>query len=88
VASRSNARSLVNLVQRRALVHGDVIGLVTLDLKLRFILAGMARMAFVLRIARVDLDDSARHMASLGIPADMVTDLEVFAHTLAAPLKS
>jgi hypothetical protein len=35
----------------------------------------------VLRIARVDLDYPAGNIASLGIPANMIADFEVFAHT-------
>jgi len=72
----------VNLVQHRPLMHGDVVGRVALDLVLRLIFAGMVHMAFVLHIARVDLDDAAGHMASLGIPANMVADFEAFAHAI------
>lgn len=61
-------------------MHGNVISLVALDLELRFIFTGMARIAFVLRIARVDLDYPAGNIASLGIPANVIADLEVFAH--------
>jgi hypothetical protein len=54
--------------QHRPLMHGDVISLVALDLELRVIFTGMARIAFVLRIARVDLDYPTGNIASLGIP--------------------
>jgi len=49
-------------------MHGDVMSLVALDLELRVIFTGMARIAFVLRIARVDLDYPTGNIASLGIP--------------------
>jgi hypothetical protein len=38
--SRFRVRSVSDLRQRRGFVHGDVIGLITLDLVLRFIFAG------------------------------------------------
>ena len=66
-------------MQDRALVHGDVIGLVALDLVLRFGFAGMPRVAFVFRVARVDLDDSAGNVAGLGIPPNMIADFELYA---------
>ena len=61
-------------------MHGDVISLVALDLELRVIFTGMARIAFVLRIARVDLDYPAGYIAGLGIPANAIADLKVFTH--------
>jgi hypothetical protein len=65
-------------------MHRDVIGPVALDLELWLLFAGMVHIAFVLGIPRVDLDYSARHMASLGIPADMIADFESFAHVRSA----
>ena len=59
-------------------MHGDVISLVALDLELRVIFTGMARIAFVLRIARVDLYYPAGNIASLGIPANMIADFKLF----------
>jgi hypothetical protein len=70
----------VDLLQRRSLMHGNVIGFVALDLELRFIFTGMACVALVLRIARVDLDYPAGYVASLGIPANMIADFKVLAH--------
>jgi len=75
----------VNLLQHRPLVHGDVIGLIALDLELRFLFTGMVHISFVLRVACVDLDYPARDIASLGIPANMIADFEALAHV--APLK-
>jgi|HubBroStandDraft_5_1064220.scaffolds.fasta_scaffold147839_3 hypothetical protein len=68
----SHARNTVPL--------GDVISLVALDLELRVIFTGMARIAFVLRIARVDLDYPTGNIASLGIPENVIADFKVFAH--------
>jgi hypothetical protein len=68
-------------------VHGNVIGLVTLDFELWFIFTGMVQIAFVLRVARVDFDYPARDIARLGIPANAIADFEVFAHVHAAPLE-
>jgi hypothetical protein len=67
-------------MQRRALVHGDVLGLVALDLVLRFILAGVVRVSLVIEIFCVNLDDLAAHMPSLRIPADVIADFEFSRH--------
>ena len=61
-------------------MHGDVIGLVAPNLELRLFLARVARIAFVLRVAGVDLDYPAGYTASLRIPANMVADFKVLAH--------
>src|SRR3546814_18080995 len=53
----------VDLVQRRALVHGDVVGLVALDLVLRIGFAATAHVAFVICVARVHLDDISTYVA-------------------------
>jgi hypothetical protein len=66
-------------------MHGNVIGLVTLDFELWFIFAGMVYVALVLRIARVDLDYPAGHKASLGIPANVIAEFKVRAHVSVPP---
>src|SRR5215470_3694092 len=73
-------RSSRNLPQSRAFVHGDVLGLVTLDLVLRFFRASVARMALVLGVPGVDPDDPAAHKPGFRIPANMIADFESFAH--------
>src|SRR5277367_5411016 len=77
-----------NLVQHPPLMHGDVVGGVAPDLVLRLIFAGIVHKAFVLRIACVDLDYSAGHMASLGIPGNMIAHFEVFAQLLRASART
>jgi len=62
-------------------MHGNVISLVALDLELRVIFTGMMRIAFVLRIARVNLHDPAGNIASLGISENVIADFKFFAHT-------
>lgn|SRR5687768_4189112 len=79
---------LTDLVQRRTLVHGDVIGLVALDLVLRLVLARMTRMSLIFRITSVGLDDPATHMPRLGIPADVIADLELPAQVSSAFARS
>src|SRR5699024_10329696 len=69
-----------DLLQRAALVHGDVVGPVALDLVLRLVPAGMAGVALVLRIAGVDPGDPAADVTGLGVPADVVADLEFMGH--------
>src|SRR5699024_5373941 len=68
------------LGQRRALVRRDVVGLVALDLVLGLVLARAATVALVLEVLRVDLRDRAPHPACLGVPADVIADLEPLAH--------
>ena len=70
----------VDLVQRRALVHRDVIGLVALDLVLRIGFAATVRVALVVGIARVHLDDRSAHVTGFGIPANVIADFERMAH--------
>ena len=67
-------------MQHRALVHGNVLGLVALDLILRIVLGTMARVTLILGIAGINLDDPASDMARFGIPTDVVTDLEFCGH--------
>jgi hypothetical protein len=62
-------------------MHGNVIGPVALDFELGLIFTGMARIAFVLRIARVDSSYPTGNIASLGIPANAITNFKVFAYT-------
>ena len=69
---RAHARPLSDLVQRRALVHGDVVGLVALDFVLRIVRAAVARMSLVFGVAGMDLDDAAADMARFRIPSDVV----------------
>src|SRR6185312_14702924 len=75
----------IDFVQRRALVHGDVVGLVALDLVLRIVLAAVAGVALVVGVAGVDLDDLAADVAGLGVPAHVVADLECMAHGCVSP---
>src|SRR5262245_20392465 len=77
--SRDNALSSV-LAQRRALVEGDVIGLVALDLVLRLVFRRAARVALVESVTGVDLDDPPRNVAGFGVPADAIAFLEFRGH--------
>ena len=70
----------IDLVQRLALVRGDVFRLVAPDLVLRFVLTGVVRVSLVIEIFRVNLDDPAAHVTRLRIPADVIADPESFAH--------
>ena len=58
----------------------DVIGLVTPDLVLRVILAGVVRVALVVEIPGVDLDDGAADVASFRVPGDVIADFELGWH--------
>lgn len=52
-------------MQRAALVHGHVLGLVALDLVLRIVLAAMARVALLGGVARMHLGDVTADVARL-----------------------
>ena len=64
-------RSIREFPQRRALVHRNVIGLITLDLVLRFILAGMNRVSLELDSGCDHSRDPAADAAGFRIPAHM-----------------
>jgi len=64
----------LNLRQRAALMHRDVISLVTLDLVLRIISATAVRVSLVLHVFRVHLHNFALHVARFGIPAHVVSN--------------
>ena len=66
-------------MERRAFVGRYMVGLVALDLVLRRIGRGVVRIALVVEVARMNGDDAARHAPGLGIPADMIPDLETAA---------
>src|SRR5262249_47836061 len=63
-----------------ALVRGDVIGLVALDLVLWLLLRGVMHVPLIEEVLRMDGDDRARHAASLGVPGDVIADSESPAH--------
>jgi len=62
------------------LVGRDMIGLVAFDLVLGIVFAGVMRVSLVVEVCRMHLDDRSRHVTSLGIPADVITDFEPFRH--------
>ena len=61
-------------------MHGDMVRLVALDFILRLILGGVTRVALVVRIPRMDLDNPARDVPGLGIPGDVIAPFEAFCH--------
>jgi hypothetical protein len=72
--------SAISLVQGRAFVHRDVVGLVALDFILRFILAGAVHMSFVVNILEVDPDNRAAHVSCFRIPRHMIANCEPLSH--------
>src|SRR3546814_4895814 len=70
-------RSVFRLLQRPALVHGDVVGLVAPDLVLRIVLAAVAGVAVPVEVLHVHFGDLAADVASFGIPRAVVADLEL-----------
>lgn len=57
---------LGDVVQRRPLVHRDVIGLVALDFVLRVVGAGVVRVALPVEVLLVHLGDVPAHVAGFG----------------------
>src|SRR5699024_6764486 len=72
--------SFVDQMQGAALVGGDVIGLVALDLVLRFLRRSTATVDLVVEVGGVDLRDGPRDLPGLGVPSHMVTDREFARH--------
>jgi hypothetical protein len=60
--------------QRTALMHRDVIGLITLNLVLRVIDTTAVGVTFVLHIFCVHLDYFALHVARLRVPTHVVSN--------------
>ena len=77
---RCHKSSGVHLGQCRTLVHRDVVCLVALDFVLWIIRARVMRVSLVIEIFRMDLDDLARNVPSLRIPADVIADFETSRH--------
>ena len=71
---------LADFFQRCALVHRDMFGFVAGDLVLRIFRAGVMGVALVIAVLGVDFDDLATDMAGLGVPFDVIADLEFFDH--------
>jgi hypothetical protein len=59
-------------------MHRDMIGLVALDLVLRFILAGMNCVAFKRDVARDDPGDPAADPSGFRVPAHVISPPESF----------
>ena len=77
---RSALRLAFKEPQCCSLVHGDMIGLIALNLVLRIILARMMDVAFVVHVCRVHPHDMAADPASFGIPGYMIADFECLRH--------
>src|SRR3546814_2339065 len=74
---KEGRRSVLRLLQRPALVHGDVVGLVALDLVLGIVLAAVPGVAVPVEVLHVHFRDLAADVAGFGIPRDVVADLEL-----------
>jgi hypothetical protein len=57
-----------------------MIGLVAFNLILRIVGTRVMRIAFVICVACMNLDDAAADMTGLGIPGDVIADFEALAH--------
>lgn len=78
----------VDLLQRLALMHGDVIGFVALDLVLRVLFRAAAYVPLVFRVPGVDFRDLAGDITGFGVPADVISDLECVSHGVSLSLIS
>src|SRR3546814_18752482 len=70
-------RSVFRLLQRPALVHGDVVGLVAPDLVLRIVLAAVAGVAVPVEVLHVDFCDLGADVDRFGISSDGVQYHEI-----------
>jgi hypothetical protein len=71
---------MVKRAQGLALVQGYVIGFVAFDLILGIIIARMMDVAFVVYVTRVHPHNETTDPTGLGIPADVIADLECLSH--------
>ena len=78
--NRQWQRSALKEPQWFALVHGDMIGLIALDLVLRIVLARVMDVAFVVHVGRMHLYDMAADPASFGVPGYVIADFECLRH--------
>jgi hypothetical protein len=76
------------LLQGRPFMHGNVVRLIAFDFVLRLVLGGMMRVALVIDILRMDLDDPAADVSRLGIPGHAIADFEAFPHGLTEKTRS
>lgn len=63
-----------------SLMHRDMIGFNALDFILRFLGAGMGRLALVLRVFGVHLTNFAADMPCFRVPAHMVASFKFHGH--------
>lgn len=70
------------MAQCFALMHGDVVCLVALNLVLRVVFAGVVNVAFVVNVCCVDFDDMAADHACFGVPGYVIADFELLCHEL------
>src|SRR5205809_7688526 len=73
--------SVVHPSQHRALVQGDVVGLVALDFILWLSLARVVGVPFVINVFTVHLDDPPDDVPSLRVPGYVIAHLEISLHT-------
>ena len=59
-----------------------MIGLIALNFILGLVLSRVVRVTLVIRVLRMDFDNPAADMPRLGIPSDVITDLETLSHIL------
>ena len=60
----------------------NMIGLITFDLVLRIVTAGMMGVTLKIKIRSMNFNDPARHKAGLGIPSYMITYFKLRSHDL------
>src|SRR5512135_630343 len=76
----------LHFLQRRAFMHGDVVGLVALDFILRIILARVVQMPLEINIFCMHLGDLAADLPGFRVPGHMITDLEFLRHDGSPPI--
>src|ERR1043166_7674177 len=66
--------------QRSTLMHGNVVGLVTLNFILWLILARVVDVPFVINVCGVHLDDRPADVSGLGVPGYTIAEPKCFLH--------
>jgi hypothetical protein len=80
------AVSVIRILQRRAFVHCDVVGLVALDFILRVFLARVVGISFLINISCVHFNDLAADLSRLRVPRHVIPYAKFSRHLV--PLRS
>jgi hypothetical protein len=61
-------------------MHGDMVRFIAFDFILRLIGVSVMRVSFVVDVLSMHFDNPAADTSGLGVPDDVIADLEAFRH--------